>query len=101
MGPSWGLSDWRELGAPWGGLLTTAADYSSFIQSFLYSGAVLAGAGGRVLGPLWASQMVTDQVCSRQPLLWPLVMTPPRAPQQAVSKIICDIYLFTSSIRKI
>ena len=49
------------MGAPWGGLLTSAGDYCCFMQSFLFSGAVVVGQGGRVLGPKWASQMVTDQ----------------------------------------
>ena len=30
---NWNSDYWRELGAPWGGLLTTASDYSHFVQS--------------------------------------------------------------------
>jgi hypothetical protein len=30
---NWNSDYWRELAAPWGGLLTTASDYSHFLQS--------------------------------------------------------------------
>ena len=54
---NWNSDYWRELGTPWGGLLTTAADYSHLLQSFLYGGACLSGPGARILKPETARTM--------------------------------------------
>ena len=49
---------WRNLGAPWGGLLTTAEDLSRFYQAMLRGGEL---DGARILQPETARQMTRSQ----------------------------------------
>ena len=90
---NWNSDYWRELGTPWGGvstrrdplpqpellkgvisdrdtacvlqLLTTAADYSHLLQSFLYGGACLSGPGARILKAETARTMTAVDHTSR------------------------------------
>ena len=64
---NWNSDYWRELGTPWGGLLTTATDYSLFLQSFVYSGGLLSGGGARILKPETAQQMTAVDNTSKMP----------------------------------
>jgi CubicO group peptidase (beta-lactamase class C family) len=61
-GPSswdWNSEYWRNLGAPWGGVHSTAADVSKFIRYFMYP-------RGKPLAPATATQMVTRQSADPQ-----------------------------------
>src|SRR5215510_4088375 len=51
---NWNSLYWRDLGAPWGGAHSTAADVSTLLELFLQS-------GGRILKPATAAQMVRNQ----------------------------------------
>ncbi len=50
----WNSDYWRGLGAPWGGVHSTAADISKFVRYFL-------NPEGRPLSPAAAQLMLTDQ----------------------------------------
>jgi CubicO group peptidase (beta-lactamase class C family) len=50
---NWNSRYWRDLGAPWGGVHSTAADVSKFLASFLHP-------DGRVLKRETAKAMVTE-----------------------------------------
>ena len=54
--PSWNWNSvyWRNLGAPWGGALGSAADIAKFYDEF-------AGKRGRVVKPATAELMITNQ----------------------------------------
>lgn len=45
---------WRNMGVPWGGAHSTAADVAKFLQCFL-------NGGGPILKPATAQSMITDQ----------------------------------------
>lgn len=51
---NWNSRYWRDLGAPWGGALSTAADVSRFLNCFL-------NPDGRVVQTATARQMITNQ----------------------------------------
>jgi CubicO group peptidase (beta-lactamase class C family) len=75
---NWNSDYWRGFGAPWGGMTTTAADYSSFLQAFIYGGALLSqGAAVRIIEANTATQMVTDQTTTMEG------MSPSSAAEQA------------------
>jgi CubicO group peptidase (beta-lactamase class C family) len=57
----WNSPYWRGLGAPWGGLQTTARDYAHFLQTFLEGG---RGPVRQVLASGTVSAMLTDQVAA-------------------------------------
>lgn len=50
----WNSSWWRDLGAPWGGAHSTAADISKFLQAFLHP-------AGKPVRRETAKRMITDQ----------------------------------------
>jgi CubicO group peptidase (beta-lactamase class C family) len=50
----WNSEYWRGLGAPWGGVHSTAADITKFIRYFL-------APTGKPLSPAAATQMITNQ----------------------------------------
>jgi CubicO group peptidase (beta-lactamase class C family) len=54
----WNSRYWRTLGAPWGGLVTTATDLGAFLQLFLNEGR--SARGGRVLAPETVTAMRRD-----------------------------------------
>ena len=59
-------------------MTTTAADYSSFLQAFIYGGALLSqGAAVRIIEANTATQMVTDQTTTMEG------MSPSSAAEQA------------------
>lgn len=58
---NWNSDYWRGFGAPWGGLLTTAAEMTALCQAFLYKGALN---GTRILSPATVSAMTADQTSS-------------------------------------
>ena len=51
---SWNSEYWRKLGAPWGGVHSTAADITKLLRYFLYP-------RGKPLSPATAGQMLTNQ----------------------------------------
>jgi CubicO group peptidase (beta-lactamase class C family) len=51
---NWNSSYWRNLGAPWGGALGTAADIARFYAEFM-------GSRGRILKPATEQLMITNQ----------------------------------------
>jgi CubicO group peptidase (beta-lactamase class C family) len=51
---NWNSEYWRNLGAPWGGALGTAADITRFYGEFL-------GSRGRILKPATEQLMITNQ----------------------------------------
>lgn len=53
----WNTTYWRSLGAPWGGMFSTAADVASFLQMTLNGGEL---GGKRVLRPASVRLMLTD-----------------------------------------
>lgn len=59
---NWNSRYWRMLGAPWGGVLSTAADLATFLQMLLRGG---AHQGGRLLAPGTIAAATTNQL---QPL---------------------------------
>ena len=61
----WNSRYWRTLGAPWGGLVTTAADLAAFLCLFLNEGR--APGGRRVLSPATVAAMCRDQTGNRAP----------------------------------
>lgn len=52
----WNSAYWRDFGAPWGGLHSTADDLLSFLQAFLGGG---AHGGTRILEPATVREMTT------------------------------------------
>ncbi len=56
---NWNSPYWRDLGAPWGGVHSTAADVSKLLDFFLHP-------NGRVLQPATAAQMITNQTAGHQ-----------------------------------
>jgi CubicO group peptidase (beta-lactamase class C family) len=54
----WNSAYWRDLGAPWGGLHSTAADVGTFLDLFLHGGAL---GGTRLLSASIAREMISDQ----------------------------------------
>ena len=54
----WNSNYWRTLGAPWGGLITTAQDLVSFLHIFLKQGRSLRGR--TVLSPATTTSMCRD-----------------------------------------
>lgn len=50
----WNSHYWRELGAPWGGIHSTAEDLGRFLDDFL-------NPSGRILKPETASRMIVNQ----------------------------------------
>jgi CubicO group peptidase (beta-lactamase class C family) len=54
----WNSRYWRTLGAPWGGLVTTAEDLAAFLCLFLNDGR--AAGGRRVLSPATVAAMCRD-----------------------------------------
>jgi CubicO group peptidase (beta-lactamase class C family) len=65
VGWHWNSRYWRTLGAPWGGLVTTASDLAAFLYLFLNEGR--APAGRRVLSPAAIAAMCRDQTGNRAP----------------------------------
>jgi CubicO group peptidase (beta-lactamase class C family) len=57
----WNSPYWRGFGAPWGGLVTTAADLARFCQMFLNHGEL---GGAHVLSPASVRAMATNQLDS-------------------------------------
>jgi CubicO group peptidase (beta-lactamase class C family) len=49
---------WREFGAPWGGLFSTVADISRFMEVYRQGGSL---DGARILSPALATAMLSDQ----------------------------------------
>lgn len=65
VGWHWNSRYWRMLGAPWGGLVTTASDLAAFLYLFLNEGR--APGGRRVLSPAAIAAMGRDQTGNRAP----------------------------------
>lgn len=63
VGWHWNSRYWRTLGAPWGGLVTTAFDLAAFVSLFLNEG--YAPGGRRVLSPATVAAMCRDWTSSR------------------------------------
>lgn len=63
MGWHWNSRYWRTLGAPWGGLVTTALDLAAFVSLFLNEGR--APGGRRVLSPAAVAEMCRDRTSNR------------------------------------
>jgi CubicO group peptidase (beta-lactamase class C family) len=61
----WNSPYWRSLGAPWGGLVTTALDLAAFLRLFLNEGR--APNGRRVLSPAAVAAMCRDWTGSLAP----------------------------------
>ncbi len=57
---NWNSRYWRQLGAPWGGLLTSAADLATFAQTMLRRGTTLDG--HRVLSPATVDAATRNQL---------------------------------------
>lgn len=55
----WNSDYWRNLGAPWGGLQTTASDYTRVLRLMLGGGAV---GRARLLGPATVDAMLANQL---------------------------------------
>jgi len=55
---NWNSRYWRRLGAPWGGLIATAADLAMFINLFLNRGC--SAAGRQVLAPATVELMTRE-----------------------------------------
>jgi len=58
---TWNSPYWRELGAPWGGLHTTASEYARLLQLMLGHGAY---EGRRLLSAGIVQAMLTDQIAA-------------------------------------
>lgn len=56
----WNTDYWWKFGAPWGGLLTTPADLSLFMQMMLNQGQLN---GVRILSPAAVGAMTSNQLC--------------------------------------
>lgn len=54
----WNSRYWRQLGAPWGGLTTTASDVAAFLHLFLNQGR--SHTGSQVLTPNTVAEMTRD-----------------------------------------
>ena len=65
VGWHWNSRYWRTLGAPWGGLVTTASDLAGFLHLFLNEGR--APGGRRVLSPAAIAAMCQDRTGNRAP----------------------------------
>ena len=65
VGWHWNSRYWRTLGAPWGGLVTTASDLAAFLYLFLNEGR--APGGRRVLSPAAVAAMCRDRSSNRAP----------------------------------
>lgn len=59
-GTDWGWNQpyWQKLGAPWGGMFTTVADYFRFCQLFLNGGSY---DGVQIFSPATVAAMITEQ----------------------------------------
>lgn len=57
---NWNSRYWRQLGAPWGGLLTTARDLAAFAQFMLRGGTTRAGR--RLLSPAAVAAATRNQL---------------------------------------
>ncbi len=56
---NWNSKYWRQLGAPWGGLLTTPADLGRFAQMMLNQG---RAEGGQILSPITVAASTENQI---------------------------------------
>ncbi|MFV0444038.1 MAG: serine hydrolase domain-containing protein [Planctomycetaceae bacterium] len=56
---NWNSSYWRTLGAPWGGVLSTVADLTRFLQMMLQSG---DAPGGRLFAPATIETATSNQL---------------------------------------
>jgi CubicO group peptidase (beta-lactamase class C family) len=57
----WNTPYWRGFGAPWGGLVTSPADYAKFCQLMLNGGTL---GGVRLLSPATVRAMTTNQLAA-------------------------------------
>jgi CubicO group peptidase (beta-lactamase class C family) len=57
----WNTTYWLGVGSPWGGLITSPADYAKFCQLFLSGG---TPGGVRVLSPATVRAMTTNQLAA-------------------------------------
>jgi len=55
----WNSEYWRDFGAPWGGLHSTAADLTVFLRAFLRGG---SDGGERILDEETVAEMTADQI---------------------------------------
>jgi len=55
---NWNGAYWRELGAPWGALQSTAREFAAFLQLLLDGG---TSNGKRILSPATVRAMISDQ----------------------------------------
>ena len=58
---NWNTPYWRRLGAPWGGLITSPADFARFCRMMLHGGQL---DGVRVLGPATVRAMTGNQLAT-------------------------------------
>jgi CubicO group peptidase (beta-lactamase class C family) len=65
VGWHWNSRYWRTLGAPWGGLVTTALDLAAFVSLFLNEGRIPGGR--RVLSSAAVAEMCRDRTGNRAP----------------------------------
>lgn len=70
----WNSRYWQDLGAPWGGMFSTPADFAVILQLLLNGGAV---GGVRVLSPAAVRMMTTNRLDDYPDLPEPLRRTQP------------------------
>lgn len=70
----WNTRYWQDLGAPWGGMFSTPADFAVVLQLLLNGGAV---GGVRILSPAAVRVMTTNRLTDYPDLPEPLRRTQP------------------------